>query len=192
MRWPGDEAIAAALPSLAAARGPAPPVRHMSARRIDTPLGPLWLGAQGGMLTAILPHPPGGAAPGGQADARLLDEAEAQITACLAGRLPRLALPLALPASPFAHCVWEAVLSTRPGDLLPLAEIARALSTTPAAVARAARGNRLFLALPCHRLAPAGPAAPWPGPGGAAGRAHLLALEGAAGQARATAPHRAG
>ncbi|MCC6007657.1 MAG: methylated-DNA--[protein]-cysteine S-methyltransferase [Rhodobacteraceae bacterium] len=172
---------------------PAPPARRpMSLRRIQTPLGPLWLQARAGLLTAILPHAPAPVAPtdttGGSADSPLLDAAEAQIAALISGRRERITLPMSLPASPFAHCIWEAVLSTRPGELLPLADVARALSTTPSAVARGAAGNRLFLALPCHRLCAARGTTPWPGPGGNAGRARLRALEAAQAAQAGTGP----
>ncbi len=63
-------------------------------------------------------------------------------------------LPLELHGSEFQIRVWEALCRIRPGKTATYQQIARAIGAPKAAraIGRACAGNRLALAVPCHRV----------------------------------------
>jgi AraC family transcriptional regulator of adaptative response/methylated-DNA-[protein]-cysteine methyltransferase len=75
----------------------------------------------------------------------------------LAGRVPRLELPLDIQATAFQWQVWKALGSIPYGETRSYSEIARAIGRPKAAraVARACAANPVALAIPCHRVVPA-------------------------------------
>ena len=75
----------------------------------------------------------------------------------LAGRLPRLDLPLDIRATAFQRQVWSALAEIPRGETRSYADIARAVGRPGAhrAVARACATNPVALAVPCHRVVPA-------------------------------------
>jgi AraC family transcriptional regulator of adaptative response/methylated-DNA-[protein]-cysteine methyltransferase len=77
-----------------------------------------------------------------------------QILAHLAGRQPRLDLPLDVRATAFQWQVWEALRTIPYGETRTYGEIARAIGHPRAsrAVARACATNPVALAVPCHRV----------------------------------------
>jgi AraC family transcriptional regulator of adaptative response/methylated-DNA-[protein]-cysteine methyltransferase len=81
----------------------------------------------------------------------------ARILAHLAGRHPRLDLPLDIQATAFQWQVWQALAAIPYGATRTYSEIARAIGKPSAAraVARACASNRVALAIPCHRVVPA-------------------------------------
>lgn len=76
----------------------------------------------------------------------------------LGGEAPRLDLPLDLAATTFQWRVWKALTEIPPGETRTYGEIAVAIGAPGAAraVGRACAGNRVALAVPCHRAVPAG------------------------------------
>jgi AraC family transcriptional regulator of adaptative response/methylated-DNA-[protein]-cysteine methyltransferase len=80
-----------------------------------------------------------------------------QVLAHLAGRLPRLDLPLDVRATAFQWQVWNALAAIPSGQTRSYAEIATAIGRPRAAraVARACATNPVALAIPCHRVVPA-------------------------------------
>ncbi len=80
-----------------------------------------------------------------------------QVTEHLAGRLPRLELPLDVRATAFQRQVWEALKAIPSGDTRTYGEVARAIGRPSAsrAVARACASNPVALVVPCHRVVPA-------------------------------------
>jgi AraC family transcriptional regulator of adaptative response/methylated-DNA-[protein]-cysteine methyltransferase len=80
-----------------------------------------------------------------------------QILAHLAGRRPRLDLPLDVQATAFQWQVWTALGSIPYGQTRSYAEVASAIGRPRAAraVALACAANRVALAIPCHRVVPA-------------------------------------
>jgi AraC family transcriptional regulator of adaptative response/methylated-DNA-[protein]-cysteine methyltransferase len=81
----------------------------------------------------------------------------------LAGRQPRLDLPLDVRATAFQWQVWTALAAIPYGQTRSYAEVAAAIGRPAAAraVARACAANPVALAIPCHRVVPSAG-----GPGG--------------------------
>jgi AraC family transcriptional regulator of adaptative response/methylated-DNA-[protein]-cysteine methyltransferase len=79
-----------------------------------------------------------------------------QILAYLAGRRPRLDLPIDVQATAFQWQVWTALAAIPRGETRSYAEIASAIGRPRAsrAVARACATNPVALAIPCHRVVP--------------------------------------
>jgi AraC family transcriptional regulator of adaptative response/methylated-DNA-[protein]-cysteine methyltransferase len=80
-----------------------------------------------------------------------------QVLAHLAGRTPRLDLPLDVRATAFQWQVWNALAAIPRGETRSYAEVAAAIGRPRAfrAVARACAANPVALAIPCHRVVPA-------------------------------------
>jgi len=80
-----------------------------------------------------------------------------QVLAHLAGRVPRLDLPLDVRATAFQWQVWNALAAIPRGHTRSYTEIATAIGRPRAAraVARACATNPVALAIPCHRVVPA-------------------------------------
>jgi AraC family transcriptional regulator of adaptative response/methylated-DNA-[protein]-cysteine methyltransferase len=79
------------------------------------------------------------------------------ILAHLAGREPRLDLPLDVQATAFQWQVWQALASIPYGETRTYAEVAASIGRPRAAraVAHACATNPVALAIPCHRVVPA-------------------------------------
>jgi AraC family transcriptional regulator of adaptative response/methylated-DNA-[protein]-cysteine methyltransferase len=77
-----------------------------------------------------------------------------RILAHLAGKQPRLDLPLDVQATAFEWQVWQALASIPYGETRTYGEIAAAIGRPRAvrAVARACAANPVALAVPCHRV----------------------------------------
>jgi AraC family transcriptional regulator of adaptative response/methylated-DNA-[protein]-cysteine methyltransferase len=80
------------------------------------------------------------------------------ILAHVAGREPRLDLPLDVQATAFQWQVWEALRRIPYGETRTYGEIAKAIGRPRAvrAVARACATNPVAIAIPCHRVVSAG------------------------------------
>ena len=81
-----------------------------------------------------------------------------QILAHLAGRQPRLDLPLDVQATAFQSQVWEALRTIPYGETRTYGDIAKAVGRPRGAraVARACATNPVALAIPCHRVVATG------------------------------------
>jgi len=91
------------------------------------------------------------------ADPGALAEWTRAILAHLAGRQPRLELPLSVQATAFQWRVWQALTEIPYGETRTYADVAAAIGRPRAmrAVARACASNPVALAIPCHRVVPA-------------------------------------
>jgi AraC family transcriptional regulator of adaptative response/methylated-DNA-[protein]-cysteine methyltransferase len=91
------------------------------------------------------------------ADAGALAQSAAAIVAHLAGREPRLDLPLDVQATAFQWQVWQALAAIPYGETRSYGEVAASIGrpTAVRAVARACATNPVALAIPCHRVLPA-------------------------------------
>ncbi len=89
-------------------------------------------------------------------DRGALAESSRAIVAHLAGRQPRLDLPLDVRATAFQWQVWQALAAIPYGETRTYAEVARAIGRPRAvrAVARACAANPVAIAIPCHRVVP--------------------------------------
>jgi AraC family transcriptional regulator of adaptative response/methylated-DNA-[protein]-cysteine methyltransferase len=92
------------------------------------------------------------------ADEGSLSRWTTEILAHLAGRRPRLDLPLDVQATAFQWQVWEALRAIPYGETRTYGEIAKAIGRPRAvrAVARACATNPVALAIPCHRVVSTG------------------------------------
>jgi AraC family transcriptional regulator of adaptative response/methylated-DNA-[protein]-cysteine methyltransferase len=91
------------------------------------------------------------------ADAGALAQWTKAILAHLAGRTPRLDLPLDVQATAFQWQVWQALASIPYGETRTYSDVAASIGRPRAvrAVARACATNPVALAIPCHRVVPA-------------------------------------
>jgi methylated-DNA-[protein]-cysteine S-methyltransferase len=145
---------------------------------IETPLGTLWLDADGEGLTSVAFDGVAGA----RSDDPLLREAEAQLRAYFAGELTRFDLPLSPHGTEFQRRVWEAVARVPYGSTTTYSAVAAAAGRPSACrAAGAANGrNPLAIVIPCHRVVGASGALTGYG-GGLERKRALLDLESAAG-----------
>jgi AraC family transcriptional regulator of adaptative response/methylated-DNA-[protein]-cysteine methyltransferase len=91
-------------------------------------------------------------------DRQSLAEWTRQILDHLAGRRPRLDLPLDIQATAFQWQVWQALTAIPYGATRSYAEVAKSIGRPRAvrAVARACAANPAAVAIPCHRVVPSG------------------------------------
>ena len=145
---------------------------------MDTPIGTLWLEADGAGLSSIAFDGPVGS----HSDDLLLREAESQLRAYFAGELTRFDLPLSPRGTEFQRRVWDAVARTPYGTTTTYSAVAAALGRPGAcrAVGAANGRNPLPIVVPCHRLVGASGALTGYG-GGLERKRALLDLEAAAG-----------
>lgn len=135
---------------------------------VETPIGAVALGADGGGVRAVrLRHtgavPAGDDQPGGSpapAEA-LLVEAAAQLRAYFAGERTGFEVPWTLPAgrgSDFERAVWAELAGIPYGEQRTYGEVAAAVGEPGAAraVGTACNRNPLPLLVPCHRVVGAG------------------------------------
>jgi AraC family transcriptional regulator of adaptative response/methylated-DNA-[protein]-cysteine methyltransferase len=90
-------------------------------------------------------------------DPGALAQTTAKVLSHLAGRRPRLELPLDVQATSFQWQVWNALADIPYGETRSYSDVAAAIGRPAAAraVARACASNPLALAIPCHRVVPA-------------------------------------
>ena len=91
------------------------------------------------------------------ADAGALAQSATAIVAHLAGREPRLDLPLDVQATAFQWQVWQALAVIPYCETRTYGEVAASIGRPAAvrAVARACATNPVAVAIPCHRVLPA-------------------------------------
>ncbi|HEX9609573.1 MAG TPA: methylated-DNA--[protein]-cysteine S-methyltransferase [Candidatus Limnocylindria bacterium] len=158
-------------------------------RRIDSPVGPLLIGATEsavvlcdfaerpmiGAQQAAVRRRIGRTEPG---DAPLLRRLEAQLTEYFAGRRRAFDLPIDAPGSAFQERVWAELRAIPYGGTISYRELATRVGAPAAsrAVGRANGSNRLALIVPCHRVVAASGGLGGYG-GGLPAKAWLLALE---------------
>lgn len=131
-----------------------------SHRLVGTRLGTYLLAADADGLVGVWrqdqKHFPAAARLGAVAEAPhpVLDEAEAQLLAYLAGDREEFTLPLAPEGTEFQRAVWAHLASIPRGTTATYGQIARALERPRAAqaVGVAVGSNPLSIVVPCHRV----------------------------------------
>ena len=161
----------------------------MSALLLESPVGPLWLTAQGGALTGcwfvngrfppeLPPQPPR------KADDPVLAAAKAWLEIYFSGRDPGPTPPLAAKGTPFQQEVWRRLAQVPWGTATSYGALAADIAAEkgiPKMSARAVGGavgrNPISLFLPCHRVLGADGRLTGYG-GGLENKIYLLKLEG--------------
>ncbi|MGH2445204.1 MAG: methylated-DNA--[protein]-cysteine S-methyltransferase, partial [Candidatus Limnocylindria bacterium] len=138
-------------------------------RMIETPIGPMTIGATGSTVVLVdFTHRPMMAAqlasvrrrigPISFGDSSLLDRTEEQLNDFFAGRRTEFDLPLEMPGSAFQEAVWSELGRIPYGETISYRELASRVGAPAAsrAVGRANGSNRLAVIVPCHRVVAAG------------------------------------
>ena len=114
---------------------------------IDTPLGPLSITEQEGMIAAIgwRNFQPDSPTP-------LLQESAGQITDYFAGTRKSFDLPLNPAGTEFQQRVWKRMSEIPYGETLSYGELAQAIGTSPRPVGTACGRNPIPVIIPCHRV----------------------------------------
>jgi len=143
---------------------------------LDTPLGPIWVEAQGSSLTA---------SGWGDADrapsAPLLVEALAQLAAYFNGTRSTFDLPLAHGRKGLQADVLEALRAIPQGETRTYGDLSRTLGAPAQAIGQACGANPLPILIPCHRVLSSTGLGGFSAPGGVEAKVWLLRHEGAAG-----------
>jgi methylated-DNA-[protein]-cysteine S-methyltransferase len=133
--------------------------RPTSYAKVDSPVGPLTLVADGDELIGVYFENAALAAnaappPGWVRDERRLRPAATQLAEYFAGQRTRFDLPLAPRGTPFQRTVWEALLAIPHGETTSYGDLARAIGrpTASRAVGAANGRNPLSIVIPCHRV----------------------------------------
>ncbi|WP_114856421.1 methylated-DNA--[protein]-cysteine S-methyltransferase [Brachybacterium sp. YJGR34] len=129
-------------------------------RRVDTPIGPYLIAAEGEALTGVWrqdqAHFPRPERLGEEAPAQdpLLAAAERQLLAYLAGEREAFDLPLSPRGTPFQQQVWKMLREIPRGGTTTYGGLARGLDRPRAAqaVGAAVGANPLSIVVPCHRV----------------------------------------
>lgn len=141
--------------------------------RLDTPLGPISLRAEGDRLVALDWCPGGVASP-------LEAEGLRQLAEYFAGQRAQFDLPLDW-GQGLQGAVRRAMAAIPLGETRSYGDIARALGAPAQAVGQACGANPLPLLIPCHRVLGRNTLGGFSAPGGIEAKVWLLRHEGAAG-----------
>jgi O-6-methylguanine DNA methyltransferase len=163
--------------------------RPVTLREIDTPIGPMTLGAtddaivladfsERRMMPVQLATTRRRIGPTSVGSSPLLDRAETQLREYLSGERVAFDLPIHLPGSSFQERVWQELKTIPYGETISYGELARRVGVPAAsrAVGRANGSNRIAVIVPCHRVIAAGGALGGYG-GGLPAKRFLLELE---------------
>jgi len=161
-------------------------------REIETPIGPMTLGAteralvladfsERRMMPAQLATVRRRVGPTVSGETPLLDRAERQLGEYFAGARRDFDLPLDHPGSAFQQRVWAELQRIPYGETIAYRDLAERVGSpqAPRAVGRANGSNRLAIIVPCHRVVAAGGGLGGYG-GGLPAKRYLLDLERAA------------
>lgn len=129
---------------------------ELARRRIDSPLGELWLSANEAALVGVyFASQPGARARQAAACTHpVLDLAAAELAEYFRGERRRFSLPIAPQGTPFQRAVYRALAELDYGELCSYAELARRAGHPGAARAAGAANarNPLSIVVPCHRV----------------------------------------
>lgn len=141
----------------------------VTVRRIETPVGPLTIGATAAAVVLadfterrLMPVQLAAVrrrfGPIVVGDSPLLDRVEAQLAEFFAARRTGFDLPIDLPGSPFQERVWTELGRIPYGTTISYGELAARVGVPRAsrAVGRANGSNRLAIIVPCHRVVASG------------------------------------
>ena len=146
---------------------------------VESPIGPLVLGARGDELVSL--HLPGSSAPVPVGTPRMTDVLAAtarQLAEYFAGTRSAFDVPLGFGGTEFQRSVWTALLSIPYAATMTYGALATKLGrpTASRAVGAANGSNPIAILVPCHRVIGAGGSLTGYG-GGLPAKQFLLALE---------------
>ncbi|NSX03953.1 methylated-DNA--[protein]-cysteine S-methyltransferase [Cupriavidus gilardii] len=131
-------------------------------RSMSGPLGDVLLRAESGYLTGVFfagqkyhPAGPFDTTAFDARDARLLAQAEQELTEYFAGARQRFTVPLRLAGSAFQQQVWQALCEIPFGETVSYGQLALGLGLPPGharAVGSAVGRNPISVIVPCHRV----------------------------------------
>jgi len=148
-----------------------------SAKRIDSPIGPIWIEARDGAVTRLGWS---GAADADSDDPVLVDAA-AQLAEYFAGEREDFDLPLDPVGSDFQKSVYRAMSEIPFGLTRTYGEIAKDLGVAAQPIGQACGSNPIPVIIPCHRVvASDGTLGGFSARGGVETKVALLRHEGAA------------
>jgi len=147
----------------------------MHAALLPSPIGPLYVEADEGMLTRLYTNPQHSAGP--DLDG-VFAEVQRQLDEYFAGTRTAFDLPIQEAGTPFERAVWARLREIPYGTTRTYGEIARELNSSPRAVGRANGRNQISIITPCHRVIGANGSLTGYA-GGLKRKRHLLELEGA-------------
>lgn len=117
---------------------------------LDTPLGKLWVEADGEAITRV-----GFDNPGRGRHARspkVLQEAVVQLGAYFSGRRKKFDLPLYLVGSPYRRKVWDGLQQVPFGRAISYEALSRHAGGVARSAGAACAINPLLILVPCHRV----------------------------------------
>lgn len=87
-------------------------------------------------------------------ESEILTRFESEVARYFAGELSEFETPLVLTGTPFQEKIWRALIEIPFGETRSYQQVAESLPEPSGAraVARAVGGNRIYLAIPCHRV----------------------------------------
>lgn len=148
----------------------------MTRAGLNTPLGPVWVEAAGGAITA---------SGWGEADRApehpLLIEVLAQLAAYFEGGRKIFELPLDHGRSGLQAKLLMALLAIPFGETRSYGDLSKALGAPAQTIGQACGANPLPILIPCHRVLGANGLGGFSAPGGVEAKIWLLRHEGAAG-----------
>ena len=121
----------------------------MHAALLTSPIGPLYVEAEGDALTRL--YTDGHRHQARRDDGRFAAVA-VQLDEYFAGDRTTFDLPLAQYGTPFELRVWEALRAIPYGETRSYGELARELGSSARAVGRANGRNQISIIVPCHRV----------------------------------------
>ena len=126
----------------------------MAVREMDSRIGRLLLRADEYGICEIRLLKADDAAEAEREDSELLEEAQRQLCAYLAGKRKVFDFPLSVQGTPFEQTVWQQLRQIPYGEARTYAQIAAQIGRPKAAraVGAACGRNPVLLAVPCHRV----------------------------------------
>ena len=119
----------------------------METLSFESPVGPLTLTSQNGVVTSLSWKKGKSANPG-----PVLKKARQQLEEFFTGKRQAFDLPLAPQGTAFQQKVWEKLRNIPFGTTLTYGGLAKALKSGPRAVGGACGRNPLPILIPCHRV----------------------------------------
>ncbi|MBF9058974.1 methylated-DNA--[protein]-cysteine S-methyltransferase [Rhodobacterales bacterium HKCCSP123] len=148
----------------------------MSRAALDTPLGPVWVEARDGVITAS-----GWGEAARRSDDPLIAEALLQLAEYFRGSRQVFDLPLEHGRTGFRAAVLAALSAIPFGETRTYGEVSKQIGAPAQAIGQACGANPLPILIPCHRVLGAKGLGGFSAPGGIEAKVWLLRHEGAGG-----------